>query len=38
MLPQHKVRRADNATLRWIKKHPEHVMRRENAFTVCGEV
>ena len=34
VLPQHKVRRADNATLRWIEKHPEHVVRRENAFAV----
>ena len=34
VLPQHKVRRADNATLRWIEKHPEHVVRRENAYAV----
>ena len=34
VLPQHKVRRADNATLRWIEKHPEHVVRRGNAFAV----
>ena len=34
VLPQHKVRRADNATLRWIEKHPEHVVRRGDAFAV----
>ena len=34
VLPQHKVRQADNATLRWIEKHPEHVARRGDAFAV----
>ena len=28
VLPQYKVRRADNATLRRIEKHPKHVVRR----------
>lgn len=26
-LPQHKIRRTDNATLRWLERHPEHVTR-----------
>ena len=34
VLPQHKVRRADNATLRWIEKHPEHVVRRGDVYAV----
>ena len=27
VLPGHKVRRTDNRSLRWIEKHPDHIMR-----------
>ena len=34
VLPQHKIRRCDGKTLRWLEKHPGQVVRKEKGFCV----
>ena len=34
VLPQHKIRKYDNRTIRWIEKHPEHVKKTPDGLTV----
>ena len=34
VLPEHKVKRTDNRSIRWIEKHPEHVMRAGNEIKI----
>lgn len=34
ILPSHKIKSTDNRSIRWIEKHPHHVSRVDNQFTV----
>lgn len=35
VLPQHKVKQYDGSTIRWLQKHPEHLMRKGDSIKVA---